>query len=70
MLEWKAEGEQFFAAKARGPCGIYKLTVEQIPDSGWDWVVWLSEGMSREGVAESVEAAMAKAESALSELDC
>ena len=68
-MEWKAEGEEFFAAKAHGSCGFYKLTVEQLPDSGWEWVVWLSEGMSRGGVAESMEAAMAKAESTVSELD-
>jgi len=69
-VEWKAEGTQFFAAKTPGARGIYKLTVEQLPDSGWEWVVWLSEGVSRDGVTESATAAMAEAESGLSQLDC
>ncbi len=70
LLRWKAEGEQFFAARALGARGIYKLTVEQLPDPGWEWMVWLSERVSRHGVAESATTAMAKAESGLSELDC
>lgn len=70
MLDWKPEGDQFFAAKTPGARGIYKLAVEQLPDSGWEWVVWLSESVSRDGVTVSVTAAIAKAESGVSELDC
>ena len=69
MVKWKAEGEQFFAAKATGACGLYKLAVEWISEDHWNWVVWQTEDTARDGVAGSAEAAMARAESALSELD-
>ena len=40
------------------------LSVEPLPDGGWDWTVWRSQVESRYGTAASRTTAMAAAEAA------
>jgi hypothetical protein len=67
-MKWHADRSQFFTARAFAPQGTYNLSVERLPGPGWDWVTWRSLDAVLDGVAETAEAAMIKAEAAVSEL--
>ena len=70
LCKWKKDGTSYIAT-AYGWDGMkYNLSVERLPTSGWDWVVWLAGGhstTSRYGRTTSAKDGMAAAESAVTD---
>ncbi len=63
---WEREVEGFFAASQAWRGGNCHLIVEQLPASGWDWVVWASASGNQclYGTANTAEEAKHAAEHA------
>ena len=68
-VSWTSEGAGFHAAECRLGTGlVVHLLVEELGDRGWDWQVWEPTRCLRAdcGVADTLEAAKARAELAAS----
>jgi hypothetical protein len=62
---WFKIDDRVFAAALQGEDGDQlRLSVERMPEGGWDWTVWSSGVEPRYGTAESRDAAMVAAEEA------
>ena len=67
-LDWTSEYEELHHAhRALGKGNVLHMQVEGLWEDGWDWHVWDSSGQldPRYGLADSMEAAKARAEGAL-----
>lgn len=70
---WTHRDARFLATTKDGPSGQrYHLTIEYLPNSGWEWVTWQANAgrpAVQSGVARSPGIALVRAETALRQLD-
>ena len=63
---WIEMDEWIFAGILENEAGAwFRLSVERLPDGGWDWIVWNPTLEARYGAAGSHEAALTAAEAAI-----
>ncbi len=68
LVDWLTnEGEMHCAERSLGLRGTLHLQVESLGEYGWDWHVWdqSGRGQQRYGLADTLDEAKAKVESAL-----